>query len=394
MRSTTADRNSQIVIVGAGPAGTSLAIRLANAGFLVTLIEKERFPREKLCGEFISPECFRHFAELGVHEEMLSLGGARIAETCFYDAAGRSVTVPTRWFGHGEFALSLSRAQMDQALMSRAKAAGVNVLQGARAVGTELTKGRIEAVTVKSDRGERIDVPGELFVDASGRAGALTRLLDDVPPVKPKLVAFKSHLTGVAIEGDVCEIYVFPGGYGGLSPIEGGRANLCFIVRAEAARSFAAADGGHIELVASRNKRAALTLRDAAAAGEWLAVPVVSFGKSKRPNAENLVCVGDAAAFIDPFTGSGMLMALESAELLAECAWECGPSFSDLGEVYARSHARKFRNRLAASAVLRRAAFMPRLATAAIALTGASDRFRERLARATRSGSRGRVRRA
>ena len=92
--------------------------------------------------------------------------------------------------------------------------------------------------------------------------------------------------------------------------------------------------------------------------------------------------------------GSGMLMALESAELLAECTGEYGVFASDLGEVYARAHARKFRNRLTASAVLRRAAFMPRLAAAAITLTGASDRFRERLARATRSGSKARERRA
>lgn len=387
-------RQSTVVIVGAGPAGASLAIRLAAAGHSVTLIEKERFPREKLCGEFISPECFRHFAELGVGEEMLSLGGARIAETRFYDAAGRSVAVPTRWFGQGDFALSLSRARMDQSLMSRAKAIGVSVLEGARAIDAVVKSGRIKAVTVKTDNGERFDIEGELFVDASGRAGALARLLDEVRPSKPKLVAFKSHLAGVAIDQDVCEIYVFPGGYGGLSPIEGGRANLCFIVRAEVAKDLAAANGGHIELVALRNTRAAVTLCNAEPNGEWLAVPIASFGKTMRPTAENLICVGDAAAFIDPFTGSGMLMALESAELLAECALDQGISSSAFGEIYARSHARKFRNRLVASAVLRRAAFMPRLATAAITVTGASDRFRERLARVTRSGSRGHERRA
>ena len=394
MNKHSAVRTSQsaFVIVGAGPAGASLAIRLATAGRSVTLIEKERFPREKLCGEFISPECFRHFAELGVREELLSLGGARIAETRFYDAVGRSVAVPTRWFGQGEFALSLSRAQMDQALMSRAKEVGVNVLEGARAVGAELKKGQIEAVTIKTGSGEKFDIAGELFLDATGRVGALTRLLDDVRPQKSKLVAFKSHLTGVSIERDVCEIYVFPGGYGGLSPIEGGQANLCFIVRAELAKELA--DGGHVELIASRNERAAVTLRDAATTGDWLAVPIGSFGRSNRPSAGNIVCIGDAAAFIDPFTGSGMLMALESAELLAECAREQGVFSSDLGEIYVREHARKFRNRLAASAVLRQAAFMPRLATAAMAVTGASDRFRERLARATRSGSRGRERRA
>ena len=387
-----------VVIVGAGPAGASLAIRLAAAGHSVTLIEKERFPREKLCGEFISPECFRHFEEIGVCDRLLSLDGARISETRFYDAAGRSVGVPTRWFGQGEFALSLSRARMDEALLSRAKELGVNVLEGARAVSAKSKDGRIEAVTVKIDGGERVEIGGRLFVDASGRPGALTRLIGkdlfEARPPKPKMVAFKSHLTGMSIDRDACEIYVFAGGYGGLSPIEGDLANLCFIVRAEVAKDLAAANGGHIELIASRNKRAAVTLRDAVTIGDWLAVPIAAFGNTERPKAANLIRVGDAAAFIDPFTGSGMLMALESAELLAECTGEYGVFASDLGEVYARAHVRKFRNRLTASAVLRRAAFMPRLAAAAITLTGASDRFRERLARATRSGSKARERRA
>jgi menaquinone-9 beta-reductase len=387
---------SAVVIVGAGPAGASLAIRLATVGHSVTLVEKESFPREKLCGEFISPECFRHFAELGVQERLLSLGGARIAETRFFDAGGRSVSVPTSWFGHGDFALSLSRARMDEALLMRAKELGVKVIECARAVGVEAADGRIKAVIVKTDSG-RFDVVGDLFVDATGRAAALSRLLekptDSEQPQKPKMVAFKNHLTGTSIERDACEIYVFDGGYGGLSPIEGGKANLCFIVRSEVAKDISRSIGRQIEIVASRNRRATETLRDAVTAGDWLAVPIGSFGRANRPKAQNLISIGDAAAFIDPFTGSGMLMALESAELLAGCAREQSVSSPDLARVYGRLHARKFRNRLTASAVLRRAAFMPKLAAAAIAATGASDLLRERLAKATRSGSRGRERR-
>ena len=398
MRPQLENRKSKFVIVGAGPAGASLAIRLAGAGHPVTLIEKERFPREKLCGEFISPECFRHFAELGVRGEMLSLGGARIAETRFFDAAGRSVSVPTRWFGHGDFALSLSRARMDEALLLRARSAGVNVIEGARAVDVRTEDGRIEAVTLKKDRGERFNVAGELFVDASGRAGALTRLsekrIDDARQQKPGLVAFKNHLANVSIDREACEIYVFDGGYGGLSPIEEGKANLCFIVRSSVAKQIAAGTVDHIDLISSQNTRAAVTLRNAAAAGEWLAVPIGSFGKAERTNLQNLISIGDAAAFIDPFTGSGMLMALESSELLAECANESSIPLPQLTHSYARSHARKFRNRFIAGAVLRRAAFMPGLATVAIGLTGASDGFRKRLARATRSGSRTHGRRA
>lgn len=378
---------SSVAVVGAGPAGASLAIRLAAAGHAVTLVEKERFPREKLCGEFISPECFRHFADLGVREEMLSLGGAKLTVTRFFDAGGRSVAVPTRWFGHGDFALSLGRARMDAALLERARTAGVTVIDGARAAAAESDGDRLRSVDVKTDDGARVNVAADLFVDATGRAAALSRLLEKdrkAETRRARLVAFKNHLFDVDAEPHACEIYVFDGGYGGLSPVEDGKANLCFIVKADAAKEIS---GDHVALVAGRNPRAAETLRDARTAGEWLAVPVGDFGRKPIPKASNLISIGDAAAFIDPFTGSGMLMALESSELLANGVSEHGLS-PELQTVYARRHAAKFRKRLAACAILRRAAFVPKLATAAILAAGLSERLRERLARATRSGSR------
>src|ERR687896_2429694 len=90
------------IIVGGGPAGASAAIGLAASGARVLLAERERFPREKLCGEFISPECLGHFARLGVLEEMSRGGGARVSETVFYAPSGRGVSVPSAWFGGGE----------------------------------------------------------------------------------------------------------------------------------------------------------------------------------------------------------------------------------------------------------------------------------------------------
>ena len=382
------NKQSSVVIVGGGPAGASLSIRLASAGHAVTLIEKDTFPREKLCGEFISPECFRHFADLGVREEMLARGGARITETRFFDAAGRDVAVPTRWFGHGDYALSLSRAQMDEALLSRARSVGVNVLEDRRVTGVETEGTKIVSIEAKRER-ERIYA--DLFVDATGRAAVLSRLIEknsEKPaPTRSRLIAFKNHLTGVSIDPGVCEIYVFQGGYGGLSPVEGGKANLCYIVKAEAAKEIIGNTNNHIRFVSNRNVRAAETLRDAVKDGEWLAVPISDFGRRSHAKIANLASIGDAAAFIDPFTGSGMLMAMEGAHLLARCIAENDAKGEIAVNAYERQHARTFRARLLASSLLRGAAFMPRLATAAIVAAGLSDGARERLARLTRSGS-------
>src|ERR671926_546520 len=98
------------IIVGGGPAGSSGAIHLAARGARVLLAERERFPREKLCGEFISPECLAHFRRLGVLESMESAGGAEVSETVFYAPSGRALSVPSEWFGGGSrAALGLSR---------------------------------------------------------------------------------------------------------------------------------------------------------------------------------------------------------------------------------------------------------------------------------------------
>ena len=109
-----------VAIVGAGPAGSSAAIRLAMHGARVLLLEEKKFPRAKLCGEFISPECISHFQQLGVLDQMLSAGATSLRETVFYSALGYKVAVPSEWFTSGATALGLSRSEMDHRLLERA----------------------------------------------------------------------------------------------------------------------------------------------------------------------------------------------------------------------------------------------------------------------------------
>jgi len=383
VKSQISNLKSQIVVVGAGPAGSSLAIRLAKNGYSVTLIEKDRFPREKLCGEFISPECFRHFEELGVKAEMLETGADRITETRFFSKGGRSVAVPTGWFGQEDFALSLSRARMDMEILYAAKAAGVRVIEGARATGAEVQNGLIRSLKLKADTGEKLEIDGNVFVDASGRNAALAKLAEpkgESQRINNGLVGFKSHLTGVSAEPGVCEIYFFDGGYGGLSHVEDGKANFCFLVKAGLARKFIGKTNKLFYWILSQNARANERMASAEPIHDWLAVAVDGFGRKRPPHADNLYTVGDAGAFIDPFTGSGMLMAMESSELLARSL--------EIGEERSRyyvAHERLFRKRLRVSSVLRRAAFLPNAASAAIHLASVSDVFRSMLAKATRA---------
>ena len=389
MRSQIENRKSKILIAGAGPAGSSLAIRLADLGHETTLIEREHFPRQKLCGEFISPECFEHFKSLGVLDDMLGAGGERIYETRFFETRGRSVTVPTSWFGHGDFALSLSRAEMDLRLLNRARDVGVRILDGTSVTGVEQENGRISSLRVRDDKGNSSNVPADVFVDATGRGRILAKLAGKgrdgaARSTKPEFVGFKAHLRDVDLANERCEIYSFPGGYAGVSPIENGLFNLCFLLKAATVRSTGGDADQLLRNVVKRNSRAAVTLSEPSNANEWLAVSVEGFGTKKTSEAANLLTVGDAAAFIDPFTGSGMVMAMESAAVLADAIAADNGLIERIAVNYDVAYQRKFARRLRMCSLLRRTAFMPNAATAIVSLLALSTGARRYVARATR----------
>ena len=189
-----------VVIAGAGPAGASAAIHLARGGARVLLLEQKRFPRHKLCGEFISPECLEHFARLGVAEEMTAAGGAALRETVFYGRGGRGVRVPSEWFGaRAGAALGLSRAEMDERLLQRARAVGVEVWEEATATGLlRESDGRVMGVKARTAAGER-EITARVTLDATGRGRVLARRAEGkIAPQRAPLVAFKAHLQGAA----------------------------------------------------------------------------------------------------------------------------------------------------------------------------------------------------
>jgi flavin-dependent dehydrogenase len=382
-----------VIIAGGGPAGASAAVHLATAGAHVLLVEQKKFPRPKLCGEFISPECALHFERLGVSEQMRAAHPATISATVFYARSGKNVRVPSAWFGASGVALGLSRAEMDERLLRRAASAGAHVLEGAQATNLIIEDNTVCGVVIKQGMAETI-VKSVVTVDASGRGRALTRRLfraaRGIGRDRAPMVAFKAPLEDTQIEPAACEIYFYRGGYGGLSSIENGLSNLCFIASAQDVRACGADAGRVMREIVCQNQRAAFTLKHAKIKAPWLAVSLEGFGRSSVAPLNGVVAIGDAASFIDPFTGSGMLMALESGELAAHAIaafLDQGQGLDVLRTDYSNRYHRTFGSRLRLSSLLRRAAFVPGFAVSAIGLFGASDYARRRLAQATR-GSR------
>ena len=172
-----------------------------------------------------------------------------------------------------------------------------------------------------------------------------------------------------------------------MHPRESGESNLCFIISAEQVKRCNSDPERVMREMVMKNPRAAHTLAPAVTSSEWLSASWESFGRQSPAPAKGLLAIGDAAAFIDPFTGSGMLMALESGELAAEVILRHRNQLESesLAADYTSAYNEKFYSRLRICSLLRRAAFRPRLTEWGVAIFGASERFRNRVARATRS---------
>lgn len=379
-----------VAIVGGGPAGSSAAIRLANAGLRVLLVEQKKFPREKLCGEFISPECLVHFDELGVLNDISAAGGVDLRETVFFARNGRSVAVKSEWFGIGNStALGLSRAEMDARLLARARDAGVDVREETAAIGLMFDKERVSGIRLRDKNGIESSVWSKLSIDATGRARSLARRLEKQTKEKTRaeFVAFKTHLRGARIAAATCEIYVYQGGYGGCNRVENDLYNLCFIASAEDARRLGSDPERVMHEVVFTNRRAAEAMQNATVVKGWHAVPIERFGRGSLVPAEGLLTIGDASAFIDPFTGSGILLALESSKIAADAIASHLTRSSDfhaLADEYRRKYASAFDSRLRVCSMLRHAAFVPFLAETTISVLSRSLRLRRRIARSTR----------
>src|ERR1044072_7774393 len=272
-----------VIIIGAGPAGSSAAIRLAERGVRVLVLEEKRVPREKLCGEFITPESFPTLGRLGVFSLMLYRGAQKITRLSLVVASGKAVHTPISDMSEvADWAMSLSRARFDQVLFERAKEVGADCLEGMAVkqclFDNNAARG-VEAMSLAEGKTVRFEAP--LIVDASGRNSRLMVGRNERVAGErgSRLYALKGHLSGVQGIVEQVELYFFPQGYGGLSLVEDGLVNLCFIANE---RTFKGA-GGDAEKIIERsimnNNLARNRLSRAQGSGKWVTVGPLVFGR-------------------------------------------------------------------------------------------------------------------
>lgn len=295
----------EALVVGGGPAGAALAIRLARAGREVLLIEREAGPHDKVCGEFLSQGGVEQLRALGLDAEAL---GAHPIDRVRLLHGRRAIEAPLPFR-----ALSLSRRVLDEALLDRAAAAGARVRRGLRVTSVER---RGAGWIAETAGGEAVEA-GAVFL-ATGKHDL--RGHRRPPGLHGDLLGFKLHWRLGEAEtealGGAVELHLFAGGYAGLERVEDGIANLCLVVR----RGVFRGDGDWPALLARLRRTPALGARLRGGAPLWprpLAAAAIPYGHVQR-TSEGLWRLGDQAAVIPSFAGEGMALALNSAERAAE----------------------------------------------------------------------------
>ncbi|HUG26938.1 MAG TPA: FAD-dependent monooxygenase, partial [Gemmatimonadales bacterium] len=223
---------ADVLVAGAGPAGASVAIRLARAGLRVVVVDRATFPRDKACAEYLSPETLRHLDALGVLAALDQAGGTALTGTSVTGPGGSRLTGLFALAGHDPFrttGLSLPRLVLDHALVRAAQRAGAEVREGTTVTDLVYQGGAVAGAIVRS--GARTSVIHcRLVIGADGLRSVVARLIGRRAHGRPRRMALVAHVEGVRSLVDTAEMHVGRRGYVGLNPLHAGLANVAIVM--------------------------------------------------------------------------------------------------------------------------------------------------------------------
>lgn len=298
------ERAPEIVILGAGLAGLSAAIHLSKLGHSVTVIEKNTFPKHKVCGEYISNEIVPYLNWLNVDLE--SLQPAHIASLHFSTTAGKSIRAELPMGG-----LGLSRFALDFCLYEKALA------QSSKFIHQTVTDVHFEheKFTIDLLNGEKRTA--DLVIGAYGKRSAIDQKLHrNFTSKKSPWLAVKAHYQG-EIASEVVGLHNFKGGYCGVSKVENDLVNVCYLADYETFKSYRNIEQYQSEVLAKNPLLKHIFQGITPVFEKPLTISQIHFDK-KNVVENHVLMIGDSAGVIHPLCGNGMAMAIHSAKMLSE----------------------------------------------------------------------------
>jgi geranylgeranyl reductase family protein len=282
-----------VAIVGGGPAGSSCAAFCALAGLRTLVLEREKFPREKVCGDCLNPSCWPVLERLRVAQRVRDLPHSKLDSVEFIAIGGRNVIIdlPTG----DDCELSVKRSVLDDLLLKRARELGAQICE-------ETTVAKLAnsgAWKIETATGESFSA--QMLVGADGRNSTVARLCNLLPRPARERVALQAHVPLPRNFGRRIVLQFLPEGYSGQAPVNETELNLCLVGAPPTISRLRQWAEDHFEITTGQ---------------PWRTITPLT--RSPIPFArENLLFIGDAARVVEPFTGEGIYYAMRSGELAA-----------------------------------------------------------------------------
>jgi len=297
-------KNTKVTIIGGGLAGLTAAIHLSKIGLEVTVIEKNEYPKHKVCGEYISNEVLPYLDWLGIN--ISELKPANISKIIFSTSNGKVINgnLPLGGFG-------ISRYTFDEHLYRKAKANGCEFIQ--ETVGNVVFE-KDEFIVNTTDNNT---LKSDIVIGAFGKRSNIDQKMHrDFINKKSPWLAVKSHYSG-DFPDDVVGLYNFKGGYCGVSKVENDEINICYLADYKTFKNYKNIEEYQNEVVAKNPQLKAILDKATSLFEKPLTISQISFEKKKAVE-DHILMAGDSVGMIHPFCGNGMAMAIHSAKIVSE----------------------------------------------------------------------------
>mgnify|MGYP001161482396 CR=1 FL=1 len=349
---------ADVIIIGGGPAGCSAALGLNQLGYHVILCDQAKFPRDKICGEFISPAADPILDRLGVLDDIEALTPKRLKGVAISSYEGEELIIdypcqpgqierPT--------SLSVPRYELDSLFIEQVRRVGVEIREQNKITDFLFKEGCVSGVKGWDENKSSFTLKAPLVIDAGGRNSlSLKKFNLKRESSRNAKIAMAAHWQGAQIPDDYCYMHVSRPGYTGISSVNQDKVNVVLVVDQNSMRG-EKPDSFYGRMV-MKNRFRRKILQNAECLESVRAVESLGFSVKPIP-CGGLLAVGDAMGFIDPFTGEGIYLSLRSSEIavqIADLALKNADVSLEFLKIYEKKRKQEFEKKFLLSRILQK----------------------------------------